>query len=110
MQCTRLDFRGSWRPPRPTEAVRLGQWLGLAHADGSRRTEDPADGCPGGWARSRFAESFLRYRRRRLAGGAHDTNPRVYHGTPPLVLEALGYYEGCEAHAAAEFDSEVNKR
>ncbi len=84
--------------------ARLGLWMGLKDADGVRQPESLVDGCPGGWARCRFVESFVRYRRDRLATGAHDSNPLVHHDTPPAVLEALRYYEAVEATASAEFD------
>jgi hypothetical protein len=37
--------------------------------------EDPADGCPGAWARSRFAHSIVPYLRRRTEGGGRVPNP-----------------------------------
>lgn len=56
-------------------------------------TEDPEDGCPGSWVRSRFARSFSRYQRARAEGGMRVQNPLITPDTDELILEALRYFE-----------------
>ena len=106
-QCTLPGYSGPWTEPSPSDRVRLTVWMGRpANYDENnyRPAEDISDGCPGGWARSRFAESMLRYRRQRLEGGGHDINVLVHAGTEPQVIEALRYYESQEAAAFSEFN------
>ena len=106
-RCTLPGFRGNWGDPEPSDRARLSIWLGAPPDHESRDyrpAEPPEDGCPGGWARCRFAESLLRYRRARTEGGAHDMNPLVHHQTPTHILDALSYYEGQEAAAMAELN------
>jgi len=55
--------------------------------------EDPEDGCPGSWVRSRFAKSFARYQRARAEGGMRVQNPLITPDTDDLILEALRYFE-----------------
>lgn len=68
-----------------------------------RPPEDMNEGCPGGWARCRFAISFMPYMRRRLESGGHDTNPRLGPDTSPHILEALRYFEIHQSRAESEF-------
>lgn len=108
-RCTLPSFRGAWTD-EPSERVRLKLWVGMPPEHEShnyRPHEDLDDGCPGGWARSRFAMSLHPYMRGRLQGGGHDTNPRVDSSTPGHILDALSYYEREYARADSEFMQEV---
>lgn len=88
---------------------RLLQWQGAPQRDDDPRPGEDydRDGCPGGWPYCAFAVSFDRYRRRRLADGAHDINPRITPDTPEHILDALTFFEHCEAVAEAEFRRQV---
>jgi hypothetical protein len=104
-RCTLPGYSGTWADaPRPARQL---VWLGRS-ADHENRDYRPAepvsDGCPGGWARCRFAESVLRYRRRRVEGGGHDANPLIHANTPPHIIEAIAYFEGQEAIAMGEYN------
>ena len=69
---------------------------------GPKDGEPPEEGCPGGWYRTRFAQSFRAYRRRE----GFD-NPRVNAQTPELILEAIAYYEEQEAMAMHSFNEGI---
>ena len=58
-----------------------------------RPPEDPADGCPGGWVRSPFALSVLRYTRTRADGGIRNQNHLLDRADDRLIEEAVLYYE-----------------
>lgn len=49
--------------------------------------ESDCDGCPGGWVRSAFALSFMRYRK----------GPHLAACKDRLVHDAVDYYEGEQA-------------
>lgn len=113
--CTLPGFYKPWSAVAHRDRARLKVWQGApkcVHADGyvdPRPPEDiEADGCPGGWARCRFAASFTKYIRPRVQGGAHDSNPRVHAGTPEHILDALRFFEQHQARAHAEFQRKAN--
>lgn len=58
-----------------------------------RPPEAPGDGCPGGWYRSPFAASVLRYVRTRTEGGARVPNPLLDRADDPLIEAAVLYFE-----------------
>ena len=115
-RCCLPGYDGPWSPDPPRDHEWL-IWLGLPQRrplatlpreqvekqifNGSWKhpSEDIEDGCPGGWSRSRYADSFSKYRRRRVESGMHDQNPLVHAGTDPRVLEALRYFEDEESSA-----------
>jgi hypothetical protein len=60
----------------------------LAPMSGEHPREPSADGCPGGWYRTRFASSVLRYARRRTdAGGRVDNG--LLREADELIWEAV---------------------
>lgn len=67
--------------------------------------EDTADGCPGGWYRTAFASSVLRYSRRRTEHGGRVDNG-LLRDTPPQIWEAVLEFEleqeRSHAHATRE--------
>lgn len=113
MRCTLPMYRGEWKEPGARERVRLSQWLGAPPDYSDKRAPDlkppepGCDGCPGGWARCGYAESFNKYRRRRGEGGLHDTNPRVGPHTPGHILDALSWFEDCEAQAHGQANKDI---
>lgn len=107
-RCTLPGFWRPWTPGRYEDEARQREWQGRAPVEEDGRLhphppEDPADGCPGGWARCGFASSFSRYIRTRTEGGLHDANPLIHAGTPAHVLEALRFFEVHQSKADAEF-------
>ena len=66
------------------------------------------DGCPGGWYRCEFIDSFRRYRRNVTEGGGHDSNPILDRCEHWLVLEAVAYFEQCESAARAEYQTRLD--
>ena len=105
-RCTLPGYTGAWGADEKIvpEDYRLRIWQGRdPEGHDMRPHEKRSEGCPGGWARSRFAQSLLRYRRGRLEGGGHDSNPLVHANTDRFILECLALFEGYEAVAAAEF-------
>ena len=77
------------------------------NGDPARPSEEPEDGCPGGWYRTRFARALLRYRRRRAKDGQRSANAWL-DGACELVREAVDYYEAEEDAAAARFMEAVD--
>lgn len=62
-----------------------------------RPHEDVANnGCPGGWYRTPFIDSILRYRREPLEGGARVENLLLSRCDDELVLEAVRLLESFE--------------
>lgn len=55
--------------------------------------ENPADGCPGGWYRSPFALSLIRYLRHRDEHGGRVSNHLLDRCDDPLIHDAVLYYE-----------------
>lgn len=109
-RCTLPGFWRTWDDePQREDVARLRVWMGSADRAGNRKPEPLSDGCPAGWAHSRYAESFKRYRRRRLENGGHDSNPRVHAGTPEHILDALAYYESEFARAESAFMEGIKK-
>lgn len=118
-RCTLLRYSGRWegdephghmghqwmlwygRPPlrhlagEPKDVIRLH----VLNMDLEHPSEEPGEGCPGGWIHTRYVESLLPYLRQRTSTGLHDTNPLVHADTAPKVLEALRYFEAEEAAA-----------
>lgn len=107
--CTLPGFTRQWKQPDYTDMARMLTWQGrlpIVNEQGERQERPPEDlneGCPGGWARSKFALSFMPFMRTRLENGAHDSNPRVGPDTPPHILDALRYFEIHQSRAEAEF-------
>jgi hypothetical protein len=60
----------------------------LAPVSGELPREPSADGCPGGWYRTAFASSVLRYARRRADGGGRVDNG-LLRGADDLIWEAV---------------------
>lgn len=83
--------------------------FGRHWTDPRRPWESLVDGCPGGWYRCEFLDSLRPYRRRMIEGGGHDANPLLDRCDHWLVLEAISYYEDCEAHARAEYHREMDR-
>jgi hypothetical protein len=69
---------------------------------GEDKPEDWDEGCPGGWYRCRFSESFKAYRRRE-----GFPNPLIHKDTPALILDALSFYERAEAKAERAFNESL---
>lgn len=102
--CTRSDL-----PPVrwDVQAIRLrsGGWMGRRALPADTRLqggipvnpaepfEDPLEGCPGGWYRSRFTDSVLAFARRRTEGGGRVSNPFFDRCEDELVLQLVLYLE-----------------
>lgn len=118
--CTLPGFQGRWTgslwhsahvtwygreevldPTLPRHPERLAA---LGPGGPSYPSEDPGEGCQGGWVRCRWVESFIRYRRQRTRDGGRTHNPALDGVSDPLILEALAYYEYQEAAAVARFE------
>lgn len=56
-------------------------------------TEDPDEGCPGGWYRSRFVDSVLPFLRRRDGNGGRVQNLRLDRTDDDLVIDLVAYLE-----------------
>jgi len=83
-----VTYFGRW--PDPTLAGTVD--LGRVHPEEPH--EPTADGCPGGWYRTAFANSVAPYLRRRVDNGARVPNYRFDDpSTPWQVKEAAVYYE-----------------
>lgn len=55
--------------------------------------EDPGDGCPGGWYRSRFVASVYPYLRRRTKDGDRVQNLILDRTDDELMLQWVQYLE-----------------
>lgn len=64
--------------------------------------ENPDEGCPGGWHRTRFVGSLMPYYRRRTEGGGRVPN-RLYDTCNDVtILRAIAYLEA-EEDAAVRY-------
>lgn len=63
-----------------------------------RPTEDPAEGCPGGWPRSTFVESVYPYLRRRTSTGNRVQNLMLDRSDDDLLVELVQYAEQQQEH------------
>lgn len=73
-------------------------------------SERACDGCPGGWYRSPFIESVLRYRRRQADAGSRIPNILLDRCDDELVLEAVELLEAFEDEWRSEYLSTVTAR
>ncbi len=86
------------------------EWWGAEPRAGNEKPREQAgEGCPGGWSRCRFAQSFLPYRRELTFtdyGGISGRidNPRIHHDTPDHILALLNYFELKEMAAVARYN------
>ena len=69
-----------------------------------RPYEDPEDGCPGAWYRTRWVDSVFPYLRRRTDGGGRVPNPRLDRCEDWLIESAVMYVEDEEERAVAYVD------
>jgi hypothetical protein len=67
--------------------------VGVRQWNPKRPTEDPADGCPGGWYRSRFVDSVWPYLRRRDENGNRVANPLLDRCDDDLIIALVLYAE-----------------
>ena len=77
--------------------------IDLAPLSGKFPREQSSDGCPGGWYRTAFASSVLRYRRRRAEGGGRVENGLLRDADELVwlaVLELEREEERAHAHAS----------
>lgn len=112
-RCTLPGFWRRWDDQPPAHDLhKLTVYMGRDRTidpDGyinHRPAEDLSEGCPGGWARCRYASSFMRYIRPSISGGGHDSNPRVdalSADDSSHILDALQYFEVHYARAEAKF-------
>jgi hypothetical protein len=65
--------------------------------------EDPKNGCPGAWYRTRFVDSVVRYARRRTDAGARVPNRRLERTDDWLIHDAVAHLELEEERALAHF-------
>lgn len=63
--------------------------------------EDPAEGCPGGWRRSRFVASLMPFLRLRSEHGQRVPNRTLEECDDPLVWELVNLYEREQERAIA---------
>lgn len=102
--CARIDLE----PVRwdvDAKKLRSGGWMGRAPLPPTVRRlagieinpeqpfEDPTEGCPASWSRSRFVHSVMPFVRRRAEGGARVPNPFFDRCDDELVLELVLYLE-----------------
>lgn len=118
--CTLPGYGGGWagdawvypwtewfgRQPMRGVSLRVLQSEGVLRPD--LPSEDKSQGCPGGWYRSRFAQSFMRWRRRRVEGGMRVSNIRLGPMSPSLVLEAVEFFEAEEDAAVRRYHETVS--
>lgn len=71
--------------------------------------EPTADGCPGGWYRTRYMDSVFTYVRRRQTDGGRVANPR-FDAAPWQVQEAVMYLEHEEERWHAYRDKMTHQR
>lgn len=121
-RCTLPVFRGKWssgeevschmgREP-PWELVGMDErdvdkeeypGFGTLWTDPRKAWESIKDGCGGGWYRCEFIGSIRQYRRDMTEGGGRVSNPYLDRTDDDRVLEAIVYYERCEAAARANY-------
>lgn len=103
--CSRADLtRVEWKPQ--AKRFRFGGWMGrlpiLAPPGGrlcgepinpKQPWEDPADGCPSGWSRSRFVESLYPFLRRRDAQGGRVANPMLDRCDDDTIIQLSMLFE-----------------
>ena len=103
--CSRGDLdRVEWRiePKR----FQFGGWMGrlpILPPPGGRYHgapinpklpwEDPDDGCPSGWSRSRFVESLYPFLRRRDAQGGRVANPMLDRCDDDTIIQLSMLFE-----------------
>lgn len=75
--------------------------------DWAAPNEPACDGCPGGWYRSAFLESVLRYRRRSTDGGGRVPNLMLEQCGDDVVLEAVEWLERAEDEWRNEYLSRL---
>lgn len=86
----------------------------LDHLAGTRRDwehplEDPSEGCPAAWQRSRFVASLRRYMRDTDDNGNRVANPVLDRCDDWLVLEAIAYVEGYDRKLRGEYIEAVQR-
>lgn len=84
---------------------RTGGWMGRAALPHGTKTiagsivnpdqpfEDPADGCPSSWSRSRFVDSVRPFMRTRIESGARVPNPFFDRCEDDVLLQFVIYAE-----------------
>lgn len=79
-------------PIGPDEAAAMSRARGLRISP-THPTEDPADGCPGGWIRSAFALSVLPFVRIRTEGGGRNPNLLLERADDDLLIQWVQTFE-----------------
>lgn len=77
------SYTGAIEPPTVSDNQRLPK----AHP------EDPADGCPGGWRLSLYAQSVAPYLRTRAGDGHRVPNPLLDRCEDDAIARAVLFYE-----------------
>lgn len=67
------------------------------------REDIERDGCPGGWYRTEFIGSLMRYYRRRDGKGGRNVNPHLDACDDPFVISCILEIEGHEEASLREF-------
>ncbi len=76
----------------PAEADAISRRRGV-RVTASHPTEDPADGCPGGWTRCLFVASVIPYLRMRTEGGGRNPNLLLERADDDLLIQWVHYAE-----------------
>jgi hypothetical protein len=117
------DFDPStWDPAADKQAARDAEWraseiTGLAKARGVPLDFDlDRDGCPWGWAASRYAMSVSEYTGQRSTDSPiRSQNPKLWRRAmrdevePTELFEAVSLLEACEDGCFAQFHDAVNR-
>lgn len=101
-RCTRIDLAPvAWS--ESGKRVLQGGWMGRMRLDvvsmegrpinPRQPPEDPDDGCPGGWYRSRFVLSIYPYLRRRTEHGDRVINMLLDRTEDELLLQWVQHVE-----------------
>ena len=70
--------------------------------------EDPAEGCPGGWYRSRFVESLRPYMRSRTEHGGRNSNPLLDRTDDELLIQLVLVLEREQDQALAHREEQAS--
>jgi hypothetical protein len=95
----------------------LDETVDLAPMSGDYPREPSADGCPGGWYRTPFASSVLRYSRRRTDAGGRvdngllrDADALIWEAVLELELEQERAHAYANERARAIAEREAKRR
>lgn len=97
--------RRRWEPP----GRQLLAYMGGEADDDPEPVEPNDEGCPGGWYRTPFFASLIKYLRP-VSNGVYSPNLLLDRCDDPLVIEAVRHFESERARHRAWCDESINRQ